>query len=113
MLLRTLVHYGLHFLFPILIALLWPKRRWLTVYLLLLATMAIDVDHLLARPIFDPSRCSVGTHLLHSYPMIVVYVILLFLPYRRLGWPWWIRVVAVGLVLHIITDWQDFYLWPH
>ena len=85
MLLRTLVHYGLHFLFPILIALLWPKRRWLTVYLLLLGTMAIDVDHLLARPIFDPNRCSVGTHLLHSYPMIVIYVLLLFLPYRRLA----------------------------
>ena len=52
MLARTLVHYGLHFVFPLVIALLWPRRRWTVVYLLLLSTMLIDVDHLLARPIF-------------------------------------------------------------
>ena len=27
MLARTLVHYGLHFVFPLVIALLWPRRR--------------------------------------------------------------------------------------
>lgn len=113
MLVRTLVHYGLHFVFPLVIALLWPRRRWTVVYLLLLSTMLIDVDHLLARPIFDPNRCSVGTHLLHSYPMIGLYVVMLFLPYERWGWPWWLRVLAVGLTLHILTDWQDFYLWLH
>lgn len=113
MLARTLVHYGLHFVFPLVIALLWPRRRWAVVYLLLLSTMLIDVDHLLARPIFAPNRCSVGTHLLHSYPMVGLYVVMLFLPYERWGWPWWLRVLAVGLTLHILTDWQDFYLWLH
>lgn len=113
MLARTLVHYGLHFVFPLVIALLWPRRRWTVMYLLLLSTMLIDVDHLLARPIFDPNRCSVGTHLLHSYPMVGLYVVMLFLPYERWGWPWWLRVLAVGLTLHILTDWQDFYLWLH
>ena len=113
MLVRTLVHYGLHFIFPLVIALLWPRRRWTVVYLLLLSTMLIDVDHLLAHPIFDPNRCSVGTHLLHSYPMVGFYVVMLFLPYERWGWPWWLRVLAVGLTLHILTDWQDFYLWLH
>ena len=90
-----------------------PRRRWTVVYLLLLSTMLIDVDHLLARPIFDPNRCSVGRHLLHSYPMVGLYVVMLFLPYERWGWPWWLRVLAVGLTLHILTDWQDFYLWLH
>ena len=113
MLARTLVHYGLHFVFQLVIALLWPRRRWTVVYLLLLSTMLIDVDHLLARPIFDPNRCSVGTHLLHSYPMVGLYVVMLFLPYERWGLPWWLRVLAVGLTLHILTDWQDFYLWLH
>ena len=113
MLARTLVHYGLHFVFPLVIARLWPRRRWTVVYLLLLSTMLIDVDHLLARPIFDPNRCSVGTHLLHSYPMVGLYVVMLFLPYERWGLPWWLRVLAVGLTLHILTDWQDFYLWLH
>ena len=113
MLARTLVHYGLHFVFPLVIAALWPRRRWLEVYMLLLSTMLIDIDHLLARPIFDPNRCSVGTHLLHSYPMIAIYLVMLFLPYARWGWPWWLRVLAVGLTFHIFTDWQDFYLWLH
>ncbi len=73
------------------------------VYMLLLSTMLIDIDHLLARPIFDPNRCSVGTHLLHSYPMVALYVVMLFLPYARWGWPWWLRVLAVGLTFHIFT----------
>lgn len=111
--LRTFVHYGLHFLAPWLLAYLWPHRPHRTVYLLLLSTMLIDIDHLLATPIFDPNRCSVGFHLLHSYPMIGLYMVMLFLPYQHLGWPWWIRVLAVGLLFHIFTDWQDFYLWPH
>lgn len=113
MALRTIVHYGLHFLAPFLFTYLWPQRpRW-QVYLLLIATMSIDLDHLIATPIFDPNRCSVGFHLLHSYPMIGVYTVMLLLPYERLGWPWWLRVLAVGLLFHIFTDWQDFYLWPH
>lgn len=111
MLLRAFVHYGLHFLAPWFIAALWRDRpRW-KVYLLLLATMAVDLDHLLARPIFDPTRCSVGYHLLHSYPMIVIYVLMAVLPWGRWGAPWWIRVLGVGLVFHMITDFQDFYLW--
>jgi len=40
-------------------------------------------------------------------------VVMLFLPYERWGLPWWLRVLAVGLTLHILTDWQDFYLWLH
>lgn len=111
--LRTLVHYGMHFLAPYFIARLWCGRSQRTVYLLLLGTMAIDLDHLLVRPIFDPERCSVGFHLLHSYSMIVLYALLCVLPYERLGWPWWLRVLGVGLCFHILTDAQDFYLWPH
>ena len=87
MLARTLVHYGLHFVFPLVIAALWPRRRWQVVYMLLLSTMLIDIDH--------------------------IYVVMLFLPYARWEWPWWLRVLAVGLTFHIFTDWQDFYLWPH
>ena len=73
--------------------------------------MLVDLDHLLATPVFDPNRCSVGFHLLHSYPMIALYALLCILPLRRLGLPWWVRVVGVGLLFHMVTDWQDFYLW--
>lgn len=110
-LLKTLVHYGLHFVAPYFLAALWPQRSRLRVYLLLLATMAIDLDHLLVRPIFDSERCSVGFHLLHSWPFVLLYALLCVLPYERLGWPWWLRVLGVGLCLHIFTDWQDFVLW--
>ena len=65
----------------------------------MLATMLIDLDHLLASPIFDSSRCSIGFHPLHSYYAIVVYVGLLFFKKTR--------IIAIGLLLHILTDYQD------
>lgn len=61
--------------------------------------MLVDVDHLWANPIFDPNRCSIGFHFLHSYPAIGVYVLGLFFKQTR--------VVAIGLVLHMITDGID------
>lgn len=93
------VHYGLHFVVPLIIALLFFGSNWKTVYLILLATMFIDLDHLVANPIFDPNRCSVGFHFLHSYWVIGVYVALLFFKKTR--------VVGIGLVLHILTDYLD------
>jgi len=97
--LRTAVHYGLHFLFPGLIAWGFYRQEWKKVWLILVATMLVDLDHLLATPIFDAHRCSVGFHPLHSYPAIGVYVILFFFPRTR--------IVALGLLLHMLTDYQD------
>ena len=65
----------------------------------MLATMLIDLDHLLANPIFDPNRCGIGFHPLHSYYAIGVYMILLIPPRTR--------VVGVGLVFHMLTDYLD------
>jgi hypothetical protein len=59
----------------------------------------IDLDHLLSNPVFDPNRCSIGFHLLHSYYAIAVYFILLFIPKTR--------IIGIGLVLHILTDFVD------
>ena len=95
-LLKLLAHYGLHLVAPYFLATLWPQHSRLRVYLLLLATMAIDLDHLLVRPIFDSERCSVGFHLLHSWPFVLLYALLCVLPYERLGWPWWLRVLGVA-----------------
>jgi len=99
MLIQTIVHYGLHFLFPGLIAWVFFKKQWKKAWFIMLATMLIDLDHLLATPIFDPNRCSINFHPLHSYYAIVVYVGLLF--YKKT------RIIAIGLILHILTDWQD------
>mgnify|MGYP004442528295 CR=1 FL=1 len=108
---RTCVHYGLHIGGPFLLAFLFQKDRRLKAALIMLATMAIDLDHLLADPIFDPNRMSVGFHPLHSYPCIAIYVVLCLLPYEKLRWPWWLRAIGLGLVFHILTDLQDYYLW--
>ncbi|MEM6772409.1 MAG: DUF6122 family protein [Bacteroidota bacterium] len=65
----------------------------------MLATMLVDLDHLLAVPMFDPSRCSIGFHPLHTWPAMVVYAVLFFIPKTR--------VVGLGLLFHMVTDWQD------
>lgn len=96
---QDIIHYSMHFLLPGLIAFLFYKSRWKKVWLLLLATMLVDLDHLFANPIFDPDRCSIGFHFLHSQPAIAIYILLL-IPKRT-------RIIAIGLVLHMITDYQD------
>lgn len=108
---RTITHYGLHYAAPALLALMFGKRRWLKAYLVMIATMLVDLDHLMATPVFDPDRMSIGFHPLHSYYAITIYIIMCFLPYKRWNWPWWLRAIGVGLVFHMLTDWQDFVLW--
>ena len=75
-LLRTIIHYGLHFLAPLLFAQFFRRERRVKAFWIMLATMLVDLDHLLATPIFNPDRCSVGFHLLHSYFMVGVYGLL-------------------------------------
>ena len=96
---QPLVHYSLHFVFPLVLALVFFPLMWQGAYLIMLATMAIDLDHLLAKPIFDPLRCSIGYHPLHSFYAIPVYALLLLLPATQM--------VAVGLLFHLFTDTVD------
>lgn len=65
----------------------------------MLLGMLIDLDHLLANPIFDSNRCSINFHPLHSYYALVLYVLLLF--------PKKTRLIGLGLVIHIIADQSD------
>jgi hypothetical protein len=101
LLLQTGVHYGLHFLAPGLLSWLFFKDIWKLSWVLMVATMLVDLDHLLASPIFDPGRCGIGFHPLHSYYAIVLYGLLLLVPNR------YVRIIAVGLLLHMFTDFQD------
>ncbi len=98
--LQSIVHYSLHFLFPGILARLFFPQQWLRVWGVLLATMLVDADHLLADPIFDPQRCSIGFHPLHSYPAIAGYALAFALAPKA-------RLVAGGLLLHMLTDYQD------
>jgi len=96
---QQLIHYFLHFSFPALIAYFFFRKFWKRAYLIMLLTMLIDLDHLLANPIFDPCRCSIGFHPLHSNVAIIIYFGFL-LPDKT-------RVIAVGLLLHMATDFID------
>ncbi|HRN56242.1 MAG TPA: DUF6122 family protein [Agriterribacter sp.] len=96
---QQIIHYGCHFIVPAGIALLLYRQYWLKAYLVLLLTLLVDMDHLLATPVYTACRCSIGFHLLHSYPAIAVYVILLFFK------P--VRLIAIGLVWHMATDYID------
>ena len=96
---RELIHYGIHFALPLIIGVLvFKEQRWKMI-LILLSGILIDMDHLLASPVFDPNRCSIDFHPLHSYWAIGLYVILLIPPKTRI----W----GVALMIHILADTVD------
>ena len=101
--LQIIIHYGLHLLIiPGVLAYIFHTyfdHDWKKVFLIVLLTTLIDLDHLFASPIFDPNRCSIGFHFLHSHYAIIFYGILTF--FKRT------QILAIGLMLHIITDLQD------
>ena len=96
---QTLLHYFLHFGAPLLIAFFFYRKQLKKVYLIFILSMLVDLDHLLATPIFEANRCSINFHPLHSYYAIACYVILL-LPKKT-------RILAIALLLHMFTDWVD------
>lgn len=100
--LQQVIHYGIHFMLPLVIALIFFKQNWKKAYLIMLLAMVIDLDHLLADPIFDPNRCSIGFHPLHSYYAMVFFVILLI--------PKLTRVLGIGLIIHLLADGFDCWL---
>ncbi len=92
-------HIALHFLVPAMLAALFWRKRWWQSYLWLLAGLAIDADHLLANPIYDPLRCSIGFHPLHTWPAALLYLALCAFPRTRL--------LGIGLLLHLALDTGD------
>jgi hypothetical protein len=95
---RHTAHYGLHLLVPFLLGRLFWQDNWWKAGLIIVATMVIDLDHLAADPIYDPGRCSLGFHPLHTLWAAVFYTGMLALP----AWKW--RAVAVGCLWHLGTD---------
>ena len=94
-----MIHLVLHFIVPALVVgIFFPKYR-LYAYFVMLTTMLIDLDHLLATPIYDSQRCSIGFHPLHRVWLLPVYVALCFVPKTRF--------VGLGLVIHMMLDSLD------
>ncbi|MFS4456665.1 DUF6122 family protein [Maribacter sp. 2304DJ31-5] len=97
--LRFFLHYGIHFLVPIILAFTFFKKKKWAVLFILLAGMLLDLDHLWAEPIFDPNRCSIGFHPLHSYWALGIYLGMLFFKRTRL----W----GLAFLIHLLADFVD------
>ncbi len=67
----------------------------------MVAANLIDLDHLLADPIFDPERCSVGFHLLHGWEAGLAYLAMMLVP------RWWVRALGAGAFWHLTVDYGD------
>lgn len=131
-----MLHLALHLAVPALLAVVVYRPQAGRAALVLVATMAVDVDHLLADPVFDPGRCSIGFHPLHTAPAIAVWAVLFLAPLllaprrrtratrgsagedigsgRSRSATWALgtgahlaHLVGLGLLVHMALDWGD------
>lgn len=100
-LIQPIIHYGGHWLVPFALAALFWRDHWLKAGLVIVAANLIDLDHLLADPIFDPNRCSIGFHLLHGWEAALLYLVMLLVP------KWWVRALGLGALWHLLVDSMD------
>src|SRR3989338_8300355 len=63
------------------------------------ASNLIDIDHLLANPIYDPLRCGINFHPLHSWFMLPIYIAGLF--HKKT------RFLSIGILFHLFLDGVD------
>ena len=94
-----MAHLALHFTVPLLVAFLFFRENLKLSYLAMILTMLVDLDHLLASPIYDANRCSIGFHPLHQYWFIGIYLVMSFFSKTRL--------IGVGLIIHMSLDALD------
>lgn len=96
---RLIVHLAIHVLVPGIVAWLAFKPHWQRAWIIMVLTLVVDLDHLFATPIYDPSRCGIGFHPLHSYIAIGVYSVMVVVPQ--------LRIVGIGLLIHMVVDALD------
>lgn len=87
----------------------WLERNFLkrhfslqSAFIQILLSNLIDLDHLLANPIYDPLRCSINFHPLHSWFMFPLYAAGLFSKKYR--------YFFAGVILHLILDYFDCFI---
>lgn len=112
----VMIHIALHFVVPLVVAAVFYRKILKRAFLTLIGTMLVDVDHVLADPIYDPARCSIGFHPLHSEIAILVYVVCFALPMIRRSKGTghsrekaleWLHLIGLGLLIHMALDGID------
>ncbi len=98
---RHIIHYSFHLLMPFLFGKLFWKENWWKAGLIIVGTMVIDLDHLPADPIFDPSRCGIGLHPLHTLWAGIAFAVMAVVP------SWKVGAVGIGCLWHLCTDVVD------
>ncbi|QMU60975.1 MAG: hypothetical protein GKR92_04390 [Gammaproteobacteria bacterium] len=91
-----MIHVVLHFVIPAVVTGIFFRRHWKYAYFIMVATMLVDLDHLIASPIYNPNRCSIGFHPLHQPWFIGLYLVLCFVPKTRF--------IGLGLIIHMCLD---------
>lgn len=86
----------LHAVIPAAVARSFYRQTMFRAWLLMMTAMLVDLDHLVADPIYSPDRCSIGFHPLHQYPIMLLYVALA--AWKRT------RLIGVGLIIHMVLD---------
>ncbi|MGE0084256.1 MAG: DUF6122 family protein [Desulfococcaceae bacterium] len=99
---RAFLHLMLHIFVPALAAWVLYRKIFFQAWGIMLATMIVDADHLLADPVFDPNRCSIGFHPLHSAAATGLYALMTFVPQSRN-----LRITGLGLLIHMVLDGAD------
>ena len=99
-----MTHIALHFILPAVATGLFFRRDWKVAYLVMTSTMLVDLDHLLASPVYDSARCSIGFHPLHGLFPIALYAALCFVPKFKLHY------IGIGLTIHMALDSFDCHL---
>ncbi|MCG2589981.1 DUF6122 family protein [Rhodohalobacter sulfatireducens] len=111
-----MIHIALHFAVPLVVAFIFYNQKWRSAALIMILTMIVDVDHLIADPIYDPNRCSIGFHPLHTSIPILFYFLMFLIPllYKnfstKTGASSSVRIIhllGLGLLIHMFLDWTD------
>lgn len=91
----------IHILFNLIVYLILGKTLIITNNIdlfLVLASELIDLDHLNAKPIFNPKRNSFKTHFFHRNWRVVLLISIALLFYRPL------MFLGIGLISHLSLD---------
>ena len=117
---RSIIHLLLHVIVPAAVAyafirLLKPSQvSAFMAFAIMMLTMVVDADHLVADPIYAPNRCSILFHPLHTELPILLYGLMML-------WPLALRLfgkavqkrdvvivwVGAGLTIHMVLDAVD------